>query len=152
MKLDKEKIMTVLPHRGVMLMLDGIEELDYGRRAVGYRDIAPDEFWCEGHFPGPGRAILPGVLIIEMMAQVCAFLFLKKDGIQSGTPYIAKVEEVKFLDTVHPNSRLLVEALSDVEAAGFVRAKCSAFRNDLNRLVAKGKLTCCLSRNGVSAQ
>ena len=144
--------MTVLPHRGVMLMLDGIEELDYGRRVVAYKDIAPDEFWCDGHFPGPGRAVLPGVLIIEMMAQACAFLFVKEDEAQNGIPYIAKVEEVKFLDTVHPNSRLLVEALFDVEGAGFVRAKCGAFRGDSNKLVAKGKLTCSLSRNGGNAK
>ena len=144
MKPAREKIMATLPHRGVMLMLDGIEELDYGRRVVAYKDVAPDEFWCDGHFPG--RAILPGVLIIEMMAQTCAFLFVKEDEAQSGIPYIAKVDEVKFLEEVRPNSRLYVEALFDVEGAGFVRAKCSAFCNDFNRLVAKGKLTCRLPR------
>lgn len=150
MKLDKEKIMTVLPHRGVMLMLDGIEELDYGRRVVGYRDIAPDEFWCAGHFPAPGRAILPGVLIIEMMAQTCAFLFVKEaqqNETQSGIPYIAKIDEVKFLSEVRPGSRLYLEALFDVEGAGFARAKCKAFCDGFDRLVAKGKLTCRAPRN-----
>jgi 3-hydroxyacyl-[acyl-carrier-protein] dehydratase len=145
MKLDMEKIMKVLPHRGAMLMLDGIEELDYGRRAVGYKDVSSNEFWCGGHFPS--RAILPGVLIIEMMAQVSAFLFVKEDGTTSGIPTIAKVEEVKFLGKVYPDSRLLVEALFDVEGAGFVRARCNAFCESLNRLVAKGILTCCLSRD-----
>ena len=145
MKLDKEKIMTVLPHRGVMLMLDYIEELDYGRRVLAYKDISPDEFWCDGHFPGPRHAIMPGVLIIEMMAQACAFLFVKEDEAASGIPYIAKVDEVKFLTEVRPNSRMFIEALLDVEGAGFARAKCGAFLDDLNKLVAKGRITCRLS-------
>jgi 3-hydroxyacyl-[acyl-carrier-protein] dehydratase len=151
MKWNKEKVMEVLPHRDAMLMVDGIEEWEQGRKVVGWRDVADDEFWRSGHFPG--RPLLPGVLIIEMMAQVCAFLFVKadkedkadKEGVpaRSGIPYIAKVDEVKFMDKVYPGSRLVVEALFDAEGAGFVRANCKALCD--GRAVAKGRLTCCLS-------
>ncbi|MDR1979210.1 MAG: beta-hydroxyacyl-ACP dehydratase [Synergistaceae bacterium] len=144
MKLDRDGVMEVLPHRGVMLMVDGIEELDYGKRVVGYRDVGAGEFWCDGHFPD--RPILPGALIIEMMAQVCAFLFVGEEGRERKIPYIAKVEEVKFLDKVYPNSRLVVEALFDAEGAGFVRAKCTALCG--GKPAARGKLTCRLSGDG----
>jgi 3-hydroxyacyl-[acyl-carrier-protein] dehydratase len=122
-------------------MVDGIEELEQGLRAVGYRDLTESEFWCAGHFPG--RPILPGVLMVEMMAQVSAFLFVKEENFRSGIPYVAKIEEVKFLEKVYPNSRLAVEAIFDAEGAGFFRTACKAFCG--GKLVAKGKLTCCLS-------
>ncbi|MDR1874643.1 MAG: beta-hydroxyacyl-ACP dehydratase [Synergistaceae bacterium] len=157
MILDKDGVMKMLPHRGAMLMVDGILELEYGRRALGYRDVVGDEFWCAGHFPGV--PVFPGVLIIEMMAQVCAFLLCGKEalgeepeeepaeperiqhrGLQNVKLRLAKVEEVKFLSEVSVGARLLAEALVDAEGAGFVRARCNATSD--GRIVAKGKLTC----------
>lgn len=141
MMLDRDEVMKVLPHRGAMLMIDGIEELDYGRKVVGYRDVRDDEFWCDGHFPA--RPIFPGVLIIEMMAQLSAFLFAEKDETAGRIAYIAKVEEVKFLKNIFPGSRIVAEALFNAEGAGFIRTSCKAMSD--GREAARGKLTCYLS-------
>ncbi|GHS98678.1 3-hydroxyacyl-[acyl-carrier-protein] dehydratase FabZ [Synergistales bacterium] len=135
--IDKEGVMRVLPHRGHMLMVDCVTELEYGRRALGYKDVTDKEFWCDGHFPN--EPIFPGALIIEMMAQICAFAFYKE--METGvTPYLAKVDDVKFVSKVTPKSRLFAEAVFDVELAGFFRMKCRAFTDD--KTVAKGRLTC----------
>ncbi|MDR1472881.1 MAG: beta-hydroxyacyl-ACP dehydratase [Synergistaceae bacterium] len=138
-RIDRDGVMKALPHREEMLMIDCVTELERGRRAIGYKDIINGEFWCAGHFPG--ESIFPGVLVIEMMAQISALAFYRKGGPEA-KPLLAKVDNVKFLSKVTPGCRLFVEAVLDAEIAGFFRMKCRAFRDGED--VAVGKLTCCM--------
>jgi 3-hydroxyacyl-[acyl-carrier-protein] dehydratase len=139
--MDRDGIMKAIPHRGEMLLIDRVTELERGRRALGYKDIKSGEFWCDGHFPG--EPVFPGVLVIEMMAQISAIAFYS-DGGPETKPLLAKVDSVKFLSGVTPGSRLFVEATLDAEIAGFFRMKCRAFREGCD--VAAGKLTCYVKR------
>lgn len=71
MLMNKEQIMEIIPHRDPFLLIDEIEELEPGKRVVAYKNMTPDEFWFKGHFPD--YPVVPGVLMVEMMAQAgCA--------------------------------------------------------------------------------
>ena len=65
--MNKEQIMEIIPHRDPFLLIDEIEELEPGKRVVAYKNMTPDEFWFKGHFPD--YPVVPGVLMVEMMAQ-----------------------------------------------------------------------------------
>ncbi|MDR3280636.1 MAG: beta-hydroxyacyl-ACP dehydratase [Synergistaceae bacterium] len=140
--INRDGVMKALPHRGAMLMIDCVTELEYGRMAIGYKDIGEREFWCDGHFPG--EPIFPGVLVIEIMAQISAMAFYREDE-PATKLYLAKVDSVKFLSKVTPNCRLFAEAALDVEGAGFFRLKCRAFMEGKD--VAVGTLTCYIRRD-----
>ena len=78
MILDTVEIQKILPHRHPFLLVDQITELEDGKRIVGIKNVTATEFWVPGHFPG--RPLMPGVLILEALAQTGAVLVLRSTG------------------------------------------------------------------------
>src|SRR5258706_13097781 len=76
--LDAVAIQKILPHRHPFLLIDRIVELEPGKRVVGLKNVTATEFWVPGHFPG--RPLMPGVLILESLAQTGAVLWLLSTG------------------------------------------------------------------------
>ncbi len=103
--LDSAEIQAILPHRYPFLLVDRIEELEIGKRVVGIKNVTVNEPFFQGHFPG--RPIMPGVLIIEAMAQVGGVLAFKSAH-QSGVKlvYFMGIDKAKFRKPVVPGDRL----------------------------------------------
>jgi|SRR5579872_3241063 len=107
MMLDIEQIRTCLPHRYPMLLVDRILEIEPGKRAVGLKNVTINEDFFNGHFPG--QAMMPGVLILEAMAQVGGVLLLSAPENESKLVVIAGMENIKFRKPVVPGDALITE-------------------------------------------
>ena len=83
--MDSMEIQSILPHRYPFLLVDRIHELDPDRRIVGIKNVTINEPFFQGHFPG--RPVMPGVLILEAMAQVGGVLAFKSFGVMSDVPW-----------------------------------------------------------------
>ena len=106
--IDIMEIMKVLPHRYPFLLIDRIQEMDQGKRAVGIKNVTINEPFFQGHFPG--RPIMPGVLIIEAMAQVgCVLAFKSLDETKGKLVYFMGIEKAKFRKPVVPGDQLQIE-------------------------------------------
>jgi UDP-3-O-[3-hydroxymyristoyl] N-acetylglucosamine deacetylase / 3-hydroxyacyl-[acyl-carrier-protein] dehydratase len=114
--LNIEEIMKVLPHRYPFLLVDRILELDEGKRVVGLKNVTINEPFFQGHFPG--HPIMPGVLIVEAMAQVGGMLMLGSVAeAESKVVYFASLDNVKFRKPVKPGDQLRIE-LEVIQARG----------------------------------
>ena len=100
-------IMQLLPHRFPFLLLDRIVELEPGRRVVGLKNVTIDEPFFAGHFPD--YPIMPGVLIIEALAQAGGFLALKAMGNEGKIAFFAGIDKCKFRRPVVPGDQLRLE-------------------------------------------
>ena len=103
--LDSTDIQAILPHRYPFLLVDRIEDLEIGKRVIGIKNVTVNEPFFQGHFPG--RPIMPGVLIIEAMAQVGGVLAFKSAN-QGGAKlvYFMGIDKAKFRKPVLPGDRL----------------------------------------------
>jgi len=106
--MEQAEIQALLPHRYPFLLVDRIKELDPDRRIVGIKNVTVNEPFFQGHFPG--RPVMPGVLIIEAMAQVGGVLAFKSLG-QKGRPvvYLTGIDGAKFRRPVVPGDQLRFE-------------------------------------------
>ncbi len=118
--LDIEQIRKILPHRYPMLLVDRILEMELGKRAVGLKNVTINEDFFVGHFPG--QAMMPGVLIIEAMAQVGGVLLLSDPERAHKLAVIASLENVRFRKPVVPGDALIttVEVISVRKSFGKV--------------------------------
>ena len=105
--LDIEAIKEILPHRYPFLLVDRILELEPGKRAVGIKNVTANEPFFQGHFPQ--RAVMPGVLIIEAMAQVGGVMILSVDEHKGKLAYLGTVDGAKFRRPVVPGDTLTLE-------------------------------------------
>jgi UDP-3-O-[3-hydroxymyristoyl] N-acetylglucosamine deacetylase/3-hydroxyacyl-[acyl-carrier-protein] dehydratase len=101
--LDVNQIRNILPHRFPFLFVDRITKLD-DTCAIGIKNVTISEPYFQGHIPG--HPIMPGVLIIEAMAQVGAVLILSKPGHEGQLPYLLGVEKAKFRKPIYPGDRM----------------------------------------------
>jgi len=106
-ELDIEAIKQILPHRYPFLLVDRILTLEPGKRAVGLKNVTVNEPFFQGHFPQ--RSIMPGVMIIEVMAQVGGVMILSVGEHQGKLAYIGTVDNAKFRRPVVPGDTLEVE-------------------------------------------
>ncbi|PZN07759.1 MAG: 3-hydroxyacyl-[acyl-carrier-protein] dehydratase FabZ [Bacillota bacterium] len=102
-----EEILQILPHRYPFLLVDRILELEPGRRAVGIKCVSANEPFFQGHFPG--RPIMPGVLILEAMAQVGAVAVLSVPENRGKLALFAGADRVRWRRPVVPGDRLQLE-------------------------------------------
>lgn len=102
-----KEIMEIIPHRYPFLMIDTIEELEPGVRAVGKKCVSVNESHFQGHFPG--NPVMPGVLIIEALAQVGAVAILSQPEFKGKTAYFAGIDKVRFRRKALPGDVLLLE-------------------------------------------
>ncbi len=102
-----KEIMEIIPHRNPFLLIDTIEELESGVRAVGKKCVSMNEPYFVGHFPG--NPVMPGVLIIEALAQVGAVAMLSLPEMAGKTAYFAGIDKAKFRQKVLPGDVLMLE-------------------------------------------
>lgn len=102
-----KEIMEIIPHRYPFLLIDTIEELEPGVRAVGKKCVSANEQYFTGHFPG--NPVMPGVLIIEALAQVGAVAVLSQPDFKGKTAYFAGINNARFREKVLPGDVLMLE-------------------------------------------
>ena len=92
--LTSQQIQEILPHRYPFLLVDRIEELEAGKRAVGLKNVTINEEFFNGHFPQ--YPVMPGVLIVEALAQVSAVIMLTKEGNEGRLGLLAGIDQCRF--------------------------------------------------------
>ncbi|MEH2942708.1 3-hydroxyacyl-ACP dehydratase FabZ [Lachnospiraceae bacterium KK002] len=101
------EIMEIIPHRQPFLLLDTIEELEPGIRALGKKCVTYNEPFFAGHFPG--EPVMPGVLIVEALAQTGAVAILSQPDFQGKTAYFGAINKARFKQKVVPGDVLMLE-------------------------------------------
>ena len=103
--IDINEIMEMIPHRYPFLLIDKVKDIQSGESAIGIKNVTVDEPYFEGHFPG--HPIMPGVLIIEAMAQTSAVLVVEAMGKKKNRlVYFMTVDQARFRKPVLPGDRL----------------------------------------------
>jgi beta-hydroxyacyl-ACP dehydratase FabZ len=105
--MDIKEIQSVLQHRYPFLLVDRVLELEPGKRAVGMKNVTINEAFFNGHFPG--NPIMPGVLIVEAMAQVGGILLLATTGNEGKLAFFAGIDKLRFRRPVVPGDQLVTE-------------------------------------------
>ena len=132
-----KEIMEIIPHRTPFLLIDTIEELDPGVRALGKKCVSFNEPYFAGHFPG--NPVMPGVLIIEAMAQVGAVALLGLEQWKGKTAYFVGIDKAKYKQKVLPGDVLMLET-KIIKCKGPIgMGEAEAYVD--GKLVAKAELT-----------
>lgn len=105
--LDIQDIKEIIPHRYPFLLIDQVEEIVEGERAVGYKNVTMNEPFFQGHFPD--YPVMPGVLITEALAQMGAVAMLKKEENQGKLAFFTGIDKCRFKRQVKPGDRLKLE-------------------------------------------
>ena len=115
--LDINDIMKILPHRPPFLLVDRVTELEQGKRIVAIKNVTMNEPFFPGHFPG--HPVMPGVLIIEALAQVACILAImsSEESVRSKVTYFAAIDNARFRKPVIPGDQLSLE----IEVSGCKR-------------------------------
>jgi 3-hydroxyacyl-[acyl-carrier-protein] dehydratase len=135
--LSRADIEAVLPHRDPFLFLDEVVELEPGERVVARKRVRADEWYLSGHFPG--RPIMPGVLIVEAMAQAGAVAVLSEEANRGKLALFAGIDGVRFKRVVEPGDEL--ELICDLERVRGPVGRGKATATVDGKLAARGILT-----------
>jgi beta-hydroxyacyl-ACP dehydratase FabZ len=133
-----QEIMKALPHRYPFLLCDKILEIDYGNSVKGIKNVSINEPFFQGHFPD--EPIMPGVLILETMAQIGGFIFYNQESEKESLKgKIVKMNDVKFLREVVPGDVMEVTGEIVERSGSYAQAKLVAKVN--NKTAAKAVIT-----------
>ncbi|HEU5212383.1 MAG TPA: 3-hydroxyacyl-ACP dehydratase FabZ [Gaiellaceae bacterium] len=137
MGLGRSEIEAILPHRPPFLLIDEVVELEPGSRVVARKHVREDEFWAAGHFPG--RPVMPGVLIVEAMAQAGAVAVLSEEENRGRIAFFAGIDDVRFKRIVEPGDELELECTLERVRGPIGRGMATAKVD--GKLAARGTLT-----------
>ena len=135
--LGRTEIEAILPHREPFLLIDEVLELEPGRKVVARKTVRADEWYLAGHFPG--RPVMPGVLIVEAMAQTGAVAVLSEDENRGKLALFAGIDNVRFKRIVEPGDELELTCELERVRGPVGRGKATATVD--GKLAARGTLT-----------
>lgn len=132
-----KEIMKIIPHRQPMLLVDRVEIVEEDKKAVGFKGVTYTEPYFAGHFPQ--EPVMPGVLIMEAMAQTTAVLLLNKEEMRGKVGYYAGINKAKFRKKVVPGSMLRMEVEVIRQRGPLAVAYGKAYTDE--GLAAEGEMT-----------
>jgi 3-hydroxyacyl-[acyl-carrier-protein] dehydratase len=135
-------IESILPHRTPFLLIDEVTELEPGRRVVARRNVREDDWWFPGHFPE--RPVMPGVLIVEAMAQAGAVAVLIEKENRGKIAFFAGIDDCRFKRIVEPGDVLTLACEIDTIRGPIGRGRATAHVGE--ELAARGTLTFAVER------
>ena len=138
----REVIESILPHRDPFLLIDEVTELEPGRRVVARREVRTEDWWFAGHFPE--RPVMPGVLIVEAMAQTGAVAVLVQAENRGKIAFFAGIDDCRFKRVVEPGDVLTLVCEIEAVRGPIGRGKATAHVGD--ELAARGTLTFAVER------
>jgi len=133
----RDEIASILPHREPFLLLDSVSELVPGERVAAEYRVPEDGWWFAGHFPE--RPVMPGVLIVEAMAQTGAVAVLAEEQNRGKIAFFAGIDDCRFKRIVEPGDTLTLRCEIDQVRGPIGRGKATAHVGD--ELAARGTLT-----------
>jgi 3-hydroxyacyl-[acyl-carrier-protein] dehydratase len=134
--LGRSEIEAILPHREPFLLIDEVVELEPGSRVVARKRVRGDEWYFAGHFPG--RPVMPGVLIVEAMAQTGAVAVLSEEENRGRIAFFAGIDGVRFKRIVEPGDELQLECELERVRGPIGRGRATATVD--GKLAARGTL------------
>ena len=135
--LDRAGIEAILPHREPFLLIDEVLELVPGERVVARKQVRGDEWYFRGHFPG--RPVMPGVLIVEAMAQTGAVAVLSEEENRGRFALFAGIDDTRFKRIVEPGDELQLECTLEQVRGSIGKGRARATVD--GQLAARGTLT-----------
>jgi 3-hydroxyacyl-[acyl-carrier-protein] dehydratase len=143
--LDINKILKLLPHRYPFLLVDRVLEITPRVSITALKNVTMNEPFFQGHFPD--FPVMPGVLIIEALAQTAALLTFSEAKAENAVYYFAGIDGARFKKPVLPGDQLIMTAILEREKAGIYKFQVKATVND--ELAAEANITCAVRTKGV---
>jgi 3-hydroxyacyl-[acyl-carrier-protein] dehydratase len=138
----RDVIESILPHRAPFLLIDEVTELEPGRRVAARREVRADDWWFPGHFPD--RPVMPGVIIVEAMAQAGAVAVLIEEENRGKIAFFAGIDDCRFKRVVEPGETLSLVCEIEAVRGPIGRGRATAHVDD--ELAARGTLTFAVER------
>jgi len=143
--LDINQILKLLPHRYPFLLVDRVLEITPRVSITALKNVTMNEPFFQGHFPD--FPVMPGVLIIEALAQTAALLTFSEAKAENAIYYFAGIDGARFKKPVLPGDQLIMTAILEREKAGIYKFQVKATVND--ELAAEANITCAVRTKGV---
>ena len=143
--LDIHQILAKLPHRYPFLMVDRVLEIESGKRILALKNVSINEPYFMGHFPR--RPVMPGVMMLEAMAQAAALLTFESMGVElddDSVYYFAGIDAARFKRPVEPGDQLMLDVTLDRVKVGIY--KFSGKASVAGALAAEAQLTCTMRK------